>query len=65
MAKNVVRRRIELNEDTVNWFETHYPHGSLSATLSMLFDKFKEVNKATPAEYASLAAEAFQEEATR
>ena len=65
MSRNVVRKRIELNEDTVDWFESQYPKGSLSATLSMLFDKFKEVNKATPAEYASLAAEAFNEEASR
>lgn len=65
MARNVIRKRIELNLETVNWFEAHYPEGSLSATLSMLFDKFREVNNATPAEYAKLAAEAFQEEAAR
>jgi hypothetical protein len=65
MAKNVVRKRIELNQDTVDWFNNHYPEGSLSATISMLFDKFMEVNVTTPAEYASLAAAALNEEATR
>ena len=62
MARNVVRKRIELNLDTVNWFEMHYPDGSLSATISILFDKFREVNTATPVEYAELAARAFSEE---
>jgi len=65
MARNVVRKRIELNEDTVNWFNTHYPEGSLSATVSMLFDKFMEVNTTTPAEYAKLAAAALNEEIAR
>lgn len=61
MAKNVVRKRVEFNEDTVTWFTAHYPEGSLSATVSMLLDKFKEVNTLTPADYAKLAAEAFTE----
>lgn len=65
MAKNVVRKRVEFNQDTVDWFEAHYPEGSLSATVSMLFDKFKEVNTSTPAEYAKLAAEALSEELAR
>jgi hypothetical protein len=65
MARNVVRKRIELNQDTVNWFEMTYPEGSLPATISMLFDKFREVNTTTPDEYARLAAVAFSEEASR
>lgn len=62
MARNIARKRVELNQDTVDWFESTYPKGSLSATLSMLFDKFREVNTTTPAEYAKLAAAAFSEE---
>lgn len=62
--RNVVRKRIELNQDTVDWFETHYPEGSLPATISMLFDKFREVNTMTPSQYAEAAARALSEEMT-
>lgn len=65
MARNIARKRVELNQATVDWFEATYPQGSLSATLSMLFDKFREVNTTTPAEYATLAAAAFTEESQK
>lgn len=65
MARNVIRKRVELNLETVQWFNAHYPESSLPAILSMLFDKFKDVNSLTPSDYAKLAAEAFQEEASR
>lgn len=62
MAREVVRKHIELNGDDVAWFEQQYPKGSLSATLGMLFTKFREVNEHTPAEYAEIAARALSEE---
>jgi hypothetical protein len=61
-VRNVVRKRIELNQDTVDWFEATYPEGSLPATISMLFDKFREVNTLTPVQYAEAAARALSEE---
>jgi hypothetical protein len=62
MSRDVERKRIELNQDDIDWFETQYPKGSLSATLSMLFTKFREANTMTPADYAKIAAEALTED---
>lgn len=62
MPRDVVRSRVELNADDVMWFGEHYPKGSLSATLSMLLSKFREANTFTPADYASMAADALNEE---
>jgi hypothetical protein len=62
MPREVVRSRIELNSEDVEWFSEHYPKGSLSATLSMLLSKFREANTFTPADYAQMAASALNEE---
>lgn len=62
MSREVVRRGIELNVDDVAWFHEQYPKGSLSATLSMLLSKFREINTLTPNDYAKIAAEALTEE---
>lgn len=62
MAREVREKRVELNVDDIEWFNAQYPKGSLSATLSMLLTKFREVNTFTPQDYARLAAEALTEE---
>jgi len=62
VARNVVRRRIEFNQTDVEWFERTYPDGSLSAVVSMLLEKFREVNEFTPVHYANMAAKALTEE---
>jgi hypothetical protein len=62
MARNVIRKGIELDKDDVRWFNEQYPEGSLSGILSMLFSKFREVNTHTPSDYAQLAAKALSEE---
>lgn len=62
MARNVINKRIELNSEDVDWFESHYPNGSLTGVISMLFTKFREANTMTPAEYADLAAKELSNE---
>lgn len=62
MARDVIRKGIELNKDDVDWFNEQYPKGSLSATLSMLLEKFRAVNSYTPSDYADMAAKALTEE---
>lgn len=62
VERNVVRKKIELNQDDVDWFYSQYPDGSLSAIISMLLSKFRESNTATPADYVKLAVDAFNEE---
>jgi hypothetical protein len=62
MALEVIRKGIELNKDDVDWFNEQYPKGSLSAVLSMLLTKFREVNTHTPSDYARIAAEALTED---
>lgn len=62
MARDVIRKGIELNKDDVDWFEEQYPKGSLSATISMLFEKFRQSNTHTPSDYADMAVRALNEE---
>lgn len=62
MSRDVTQKRIEFNQEDLDWFEVQYPKGSLSAVVSMLFTKFREANTFTPADYAKIAAEALSEE---
>jgi hypothetical protein len=62
MSLEVIRKGIELNKDDVDLFNEQYPKGSLSAVISMLFTKFREVNTYTPDDYAKIAAKALSEE---
>ena len=62
MARDIIRKGIELNKDDVDWFNQQYPKGSLSGVLSMLLEKFREANTHTPSDYASIAAKALSEE---
>jgi|GraSoiStandDraft_4_1057263.scaffolds.fasta_scaffold120446_3 hypothetical protein len=62
MARNVVRKGIELDKDDVRWFNEQYPEGSLSGIISMLFSKFREANTHTPSDYAEIAARTLSEE---
>lgn len=62
MSRNVIRKRVELNQDDVEWFETQYPEGSLGGIITMLFSKFREVNTLSPQDYAKIAAEALTEQ---
>lgn len=63
--RNVIRKNVELNADNVEWFQRHYPQGSLAAMISMLFDKFVEANEKTPQEYAQIAAQELSEDLKR
>ena len=65
MARNIVRKTVELNKEDIAWFEETYPHGSLSAMLQMLLGRFREITIHTPQEYADIAARALSEEITR
>lgn len=60
--RNVIKKGIELNQDDVDWFNSQYPKGSLSATLSMLLSKFRESNTLTPNDYVKIAVDAFNED---
>jgi hypothetical protein len=62
MSREVIRKRIELNQDDVDWFDETYPEGSLSGIISMLFSKFRDANTMTPTDYAKIAAAALREE---
>jgi len=59
---DVIRKKIELNKDDVDWFEEQYPKASLGGILSMLLTKFREHNTHTPNDYAAMAAQALSEE---
>lgn len=63
--RNVTRKNVELNTDNVEWFESHYPRGSMSTIISMLFDKFCETHQMTPKQYADLAVEELNEDLKR
>lgn len=62
MAHDTVRKRVDLNADSVKWFEERYPESSLPAVLSLLFEKYREVATLTPSDYAAHAAKALQED---
>jgi hypothetical protein len=60
--RNVIKKGIELNQDDVDWFNSQYPKGSLSAVLSMLLSKFRESNTLTPSDYVKIAVDALNED---
>jgi hypothetical protein len=57
-----VRRGIVLNKDDVEWFESTFPHGSLSALLQRFLTKYREATTLTPDDYISIAIKALEEE---
>lgn len=57
MARNVVRKNVELSEENVNWYQQTFPGGSLSGILDQLLQFFREHTEHTPEEYARVAAQ--------
>lgn len=62
MARDVIRKGIELDKDDLEWFYSQYPEGSLTGIISMLFSKFREANTYTPSDYADMAVETLNEQ---
>jgi hypothetical protein len=64
-SRNVIRKNVELNTDSVERFEIMYPEASLAAVISMLFDKFMEHSTVTPQHYIERAAKELSEDLNR
>lgn len=62
MATETIRKNLELNKATVDWFYETYPDANLSAIISQLFDRFREVTDRTPEYYINLAVESLKDE---
>ena len=62
MARNTVRKTVELSEENVNWYYATFPGGSLGGMLDSLLQFFRDTVEHTPSEYAKIAAEQLSEE---
>lgn len=59
---SIVQKNVGLSEQNVEDFHKYYPRGNLSAILDMLLEKFNAQHRATPEEYAEIAAKELFEE---
>lgn len=57
MARDTVRKSLDLSKDNVEWYYEMHPNGSLSGILDQLLQSYREVVDVSPKDYAKIAAE--------
>lgn len=56
MSLAQVQKRLMLNQDDVEWFESTYVDASLGWIMSMLLEEFRKAHEKTPADLAKIGA---------
>jgi hypothetical protein len=49
-----IRKRVELNEENIKWYEETYPKGSLSWLCDLALQKFREAHTISPSDYMEI-----------
>lgn len=62
MSRRVVKKKIEINEDTYLWLRKGYPDDSLTWIVNKLLDSFKSLHTSSPADLIHEAAINVKEE---
>lgn len=62
MSRRVVKRKVEFNQDTYEWFHKTYPDDSLTWIVNRLMDTFKSLHTTTPTDLIHEAAVNVKEE---
>jgi len=57
VARDTVRKSLDLNKENVDWYYEMFPGGSLSGILDQLLQSYREVVDVSPKDYAKIAAE--------
>lgn len=65
MARETIRRYIDIDKEDAEWFDSQYPRGSMVGIVTLLLRKFREAHDRTPQDYARIAAEALAEDMKR